>query len=516
MSRNRKFCLRSRHGIALCVASLLVGFTGCSSNLHGPWQTAFSRFWGFDRASATLKSAPYAMAESFESMVDSINGDPNAMDCSQDPFLDMQLTPSTHANPTESSTVSAVSDASQEPVVQTLFQEPPVESRPSTDSSAVQLAQHQQNVGEISSTENKLPLITPGQPNSSKTPTSGQESSLAELKNALQEDAKTRTIEKPPATDPALIRKRIDKMMQIANHESTRGEYAIALRMAMAAQQLVDTSGVFFGPEEQKPADLVANLRDRIKRRQQVGQAKPIITQANPSDLVPTPTELEPGTDNEWKPVDDVASTTETPAPADASPFPQEIAEPMLEVVETEPGSEDPFLAPPTDPQIASRELTPGLLKDVPVTQRVQANQGSIIELETANTPDSEICEAPPFPSQLPLEGSPKTPSVFDQASEFAAVEKPTIDFVPLTPSAPEPPLPSESIDSPRDLLIDPSARQLIGQEPSRNVDWRDDENSATIKPSQAGNPWVFPAGILGTAIVVASVVFMRSRQPRR
>lgn len=518
MSRNSEFCFRLRHGVALGMVSLLVSFTGCSSNLHGPWQTAFSRFWGFERASATLKAAPQAVAESFESMVESIHRDPNALDCSKDPFLDMQLTPSMQANPTESSTVATAPTPSDSPdesaVVQTLFQQPPVPPNETENPQMVQLAQHQPEVGEISSAEKSLPIVTPGEPNSSKNRLKPLDSSLDELKDALQQDAKTRASEKPPASDPVVIRQRIDKMMQIANSEAARGEYAIALRMAMAAQQLVDTSGVFFGPEEQKPADMVANLRARMKRRRQ-----PV-----PQKLVPLPpVETESETKYTWKPAaTDVASTVESLPSADKSTLdgttpngttpPEAITEPTQPVAETESTTDDPFLTSPAVPQIASRELKSGMLSDSPTPQRVQANQGSVIELNA----NAEITEAPPFPSQVPTDQKTKTESVFDEASKFAAVKEPIIDFVPKTPAAPEPPLPSESLESPRNLLIDPSARQLVGQEPSRNVDWNDDQEPTTAKPQQASNPWLIPAVIVGAAIVIGIVMLNQSRQRRR
>ncbi|WP_166830751.1 hypothetical protein [Thalassoroseus pseudoceratinae] len=527
MSKNLGICLRLRYGVAVLAAGVSISLTGCSSNLHGPWQTAFSRFWGFDRASATLKSAPHAVAESFESMVESINRDPNAMDCSKDPFLDMQIEPSMQANPTDSHAVTTASNSAEsletaDPVVQTLFENPPVEPTDSESQSAVQLAQHQQEVGEISSTENTLPVVTPGEPNSSKKILERQESSLADLKNALQEDARSRMAEKPPASDPALIRKRIDKMMQIANTEAVRGEYAIALRMAMAAQQLVDTSGVFFGPEEQKPADMVANLRARMEKRQQTTQIAQTETPADKpilSEAVPTPPgESESELEYTWKPatepVSPVTPTSENDAPSPTDGFPQ----PLPQVVETEPEPmpKDPFQTPPTAPQIASRELTPGLLAEPLAAQRVQANQGSAIEVEAEPADRSEASQAPPFPAQLPLEQVDESESVFDKASEFAAVEKPIIEFVPKTPAAPEPPLPTEPIESPRNLLIDPSARGLVGQEPTRNVDWNDQEETMVANSSQEPNPWILPAGIVSATIALATVLLIRSRGPRR
>ncbi len=516
MSRNSELCFRVRHGVALGMVCVLVSLTGCSSNLHGPWQTAFSRFWGFDRASATLKAAPQAVAESFESMVESIHRDPNAMDCSKDPFLDMQVTPSMQANPTKSSTVATASGTTDPKndsgsVVQTLFQQPPVEPNELGAKPTVQLAQHQPEVGEISSTEKSLPIVTPGEPNSSKNGVKPHESSLDELKDALQQDAKTRSLEKPPASDPALIRQRIDKMMQIANSEAARGEYAIALRMAMAAQQLVDTSGVFFGPEEQKPADTVANLRARMKRRQQ----------AVPKKLVPLPpVETESEIKYTWKPAaTDVASTVESlptsdePPTFDEVPSPVETTEPTQPVADVESTTDDPFLTSPAVPQIASRELKPGILSEpTPLPQRVQANQGSVIELNA----NAEIAEAPPFPSQVPTNQDVKTESVFDEASKFAAVKEPIIDFVPRTPAAPEPPLPTDSIDSARNLLIDPSARELVGQEPSRNVDWNDDQEATKTNPQQAANPLLIPSVIIGAAIVIGIVMLNQSRRGRR
>lgn len=496
--------------VTLATASLFLPL-GCSGR---PGGVAFRRFWGFEQ---TASHDPAA------GLLPKMIGQTASAEC-QDPFLNQDFGPATDgvqvAELTETRDTidrpGATPDSSNAAL--TLFENPPVHApamppakSDAGDGNPFRLVQHETSVKEISSAEDTLPVdSTTDQGNPSPTPPNGAEQ-LLRLKTALNRDAKTQLAPKPRMEGAEVARQRVEAIMKNARRQMQLGEYTSALRWALAAEQLAQRSELFFGPEEDPPADLVRSLQDRLNVPPQDIQpvAKAMTEQTVPVPAIP-PTSEPPALSIEF-PAETAAETEpvdpRTP-PQELAAVPQSATGAMREaVIAPETLTPQPVPQPIDPPEFEQPEIAPeqrharSLKVDA---RRVSANQGAMVTVEgqlnpPAESPLPELELAPPA-----MEANVELPTVEVAINDLAAHD--TTTPPPLPPPSPV----SQPQPEPQPTFLYAETDSAPAPKAVKNVDW---DQVETVDETQQPAWWIFPlAGVLG-GLLLGFVIFKQLRR---
>lgn len=405
------------------------------------------------------------------------------------------------------------------------------------------LVEESQAVTEVSSdpsdpANNLTATPTPGNPNVpgqiAPPPASTRtDSQLDRLKNALSQDAR-RTQQTPPAVlKPDVVRSRIERMMQQSREQIAAEQYAAALRTAKAAQQLAELTSVFFGPDDDNPADLVSKLVERVKTLPAAVATTPPIVAPGPG-AVATPAEPLAVADNPFASIPpevlnpalpQIGSTPavgkpETPAtPAIVStddPKPDWQNQQPVPLAPPATQQADPVVAGP-DPDAADNSSNP--------EQRVAASE---LQNGSLDRPES-------FPRRV---SANHAASVAMQPSQARTVQRPPVENLPpiqvaMTEPAPRPSAPVAPLPRPSDVsatiatgtpetvpdpvpaaealqTLYPQAAETVQPEQIPNVQWQASDDAIT--PIGRIPRWLIPAGIGVGLFVVIALTFIRRR----
>ena len=490
------------HGLALAVLAAGTFLPlGCTQR---GGESAFRRFWGFEHTPSHTVENQESQSHSANLLPKFWGGRSADQDWTEDPFL-------TPAEPEAGPLVAdagAPFDSEAVPPLPAGFQEWP--GTPGTAKqdipadgrgNSLQLAQHQTAVHDISSADRSEPLEsleTLLKSSKPQPPDATGASQLERLKIALRHDAKTQL---PPKNfeEIKIARRRVETMMKTARRQMKFGEYEIALRWAVAAEQLAEGAELFFGPDEDPPGDLVRILQDRLK----LPSAPP------PVPLLPTESSSAP-VPAQNPPPQPPALSVEFPAgpSAETQPPPAE----LLPQIEGSPRSqahtthamkeaviapETLTAAPQTPPSANPAGIAPARMhrRSLKVdARRVNANQGAMVSVEGQLNP----------PVETPLPDLPLAPPAAEEESSLPPVDLAMTD--PSLMTTPTPPLPPpNSVETPRFLYAD--SANTPAPKPVKNVHW---EEPPPPEPKEARNGWIFP--LIGFAGVLLIVVFAWKR----
>lgn len=110
------------------------------------------------------------------------------------------------------------------------------------------------------------------------------DSQLERLRELLKDE---KPVAKPDPTSHEKVRRHVARLMQDANKLLKAGKLDAALARATAAQEKASNAHLLFGPDEEKPADLVWKIRGQIERNKtEVAQGQ--------SDIPPAKVEAAP------------------------------------------------------------------------------------------------------------------------------------------------------------------------------------------------------------------------------
>jgi hypothetical protein len=452
------------------------------------------------------------------------------LDWSQDPFLALSneaasQTTGNHSDLAGDSLASQDLSATQKALEDdvrslALFEDPPIQSNssdpnsnPPLEGNPFRLVDHQTPVADVSSSNpsSRKPVATPNPPAASK-PVANGESQLDRLKIALSQDAQTPSRSKPAADGAEVARQRVEAMMKNARRQIQLGEYVSALRWASAAEQLAGRSELFYGPDEDPPADLVRILQDRIDQ-----QAEPVAPTAIAASEQPGPLPAaEEASQSAVFPIDVPGEPVDTDQSFAVAEFPDAFNEPTTQSHTTR-AMKEAVIAPETK---AQPEETLNSLEPMPVitpgqthprslkidARRVNANQGAAVTLEGQLNP--------PVESKMPQ--LPLAPPVMEEGQEIPPFAVAMIETRPL-PSVTPPPLPPPSAMptrvEPSETLPTPflyaDAENAPAPQPVKNVQW-DEADDTEAELGWAW--WLFPAmGMAGLALLGA-LLLLRKR----
>ncbi len=392
---------------------------------------------------------------------------------------------------------------------QTLFDVPPIPSNASaeeqaqrmTEGNPFRLVQHQLPVSDVSSSDRRN--ATPPAANPQIVPrNSPGPSQLDRLKIALSQDAKNSIPVRSQAEASEVSRQRVEAMMKTARRQIQQGEYASALKWATAAEDLARRAELFFGPEEDPPADLVRVLQDRLKVpptgiEYPMPIVEPLVVQAHPVQPPAPPTlSIEfPESD-----LSDTKAPWETLPPEEAQvlsslPHSTHAMQQAVIAPETLSPAESPVIVP-SPAQREPGELHSGLANAEP--RRVGVNQGAAVSVEGPLDPPMEM-PLPSVPLAPPATEIPPLPP-FEVAMSEPAISAPIPPLPPPTASA-------APVESAAPFLYSESNPPAPGT--LKNVDW--EEADAALPPKDA-NRWILPASILGGIILAGFLLLKRKR----
>jgi hypothetical protein len=328
------------------VACLLVA--GCARD-NGALQTAFNRFWGFapDAVATAVREAPRSAADSVDRLVERVKPGDEAW--AADPFL--ADNPAGHladAQPTDAraegvQTASigdpAASGAGPSPAAAGVENTASLAPTDTVGDGAVVLVQNPPVVNEISSSDASVDAAAESETGAGENPFArlqpseqpSDSSPLVQLKDTLDNEAQDPAASRPHIS-PVVARAEIDRLMLACRQEMRRGEFAIALRVALVAEQLAESVGVYFGPDEEQPGDVVVQLRERLafeavmKKSETPGdipqdgsEATPIDDGEPAADVVASGSDAQDAADQQSKPSTTPAvpqaSVAQTPVP---------------------------------------------------------------------------------------------------------------------------------------------------------------------------------------------------------
>ena len=356
------------------------------------------------------------------------------------------------------------------------------------------LVDHEAAVREISAPE-RPPVISPisrdAVPSAEASPNPEQ---LDRLKQALNRDAKTERPLQPPHEGGEVLRIRVESLMKAARRDALRGEYPLALQRAITAEQLAARAGLFFGPDEDPPADLVRQLQDRLNLAPPVSE--PIIVPSPPVPVMGVPSSLpviEPA--RVPQPTRDVADsrvpfTALRGKEGHSLPYTTRAMQQATVV----PQSATPVGPPPDDFNSASPLPPVTHHRSLKVdAKRVSANQGAAVTLEgQLNPPKGSVLPRVSRSIETQPELPPGISAVQSALPEPASVPRPA-PLPPPTLVETPPPIP------PQFWYAAPQSTPPTA--PPKNVQWQDEpltENAADLPW------WTFPAiGGLGVALLV-------------
>ena len=474
--------LMDRCSRILLFASLFIPL-GCAQR-H---RDAFNRFWGC----GGTESCAVQQNTGIGGIVPALVG--LGADTSEDPFLAENLAAADgHPESWQSAEVGSQDQVAlnQATDVVPLFDHPPVnadeqksQAQPATGN-PFRLVQHHPPVNEISSEED--PFLNSGdnpKPPPPGPPVAGG-SQIDRLKVALSRDANTPRPANPPREGAEVARQRVESMMKNARRQMRLGEDASALRWAMAAEQLAERSELFFGPEEDPPADLVRMLQDRLQiPSQPLDPSAEAIVETPVPDPVPAPA-APPELNVEISAKGRTESSL--PPPAEIQPgVPTQLHSTgaMQKAAIASDSKAPPTLKPQhtQSPLIAPGQKHPRSLKVD--ARRVNANQGATVSVEGQLNP-------PPASSLPKLEWAP--PATEKQ-------EPPPFELAMIEPAHPStdtpPPLPRRPTRSHRRRRLRLPSRTIplcLRLSPSRTcsgMKWKG--RSRTDKPPGGCSPWL-------------------------
>lgn len=516
------------------LAAVLSTWSGCS---HGSGGLAFRRFWGFD-FQQNHQSARDGAGERLGGLVTNWMGKTSSADGSVDPFLtedfagaaevgtNGQNAGSALRNHNSSKTANRAEPLHRETAALMPFENSP--EKPETPPAApaeteaetpegnpFRLVQHEPTVNEISSTQSSddqaassasdeiAPKIVPN-------PT-GRNAQLNRLKTALSRDAEVPLPSRGQLAGKEVARQRVEAIMKNARHQMQMGEYRTALRWALAAERLAERSELFFGPDEDPPADLVRILQDRLNVSPEPPPAAENTVADESGPATSSPSQADSGAS-----VQPPTLTVEFPTDETTEPDGSDQPTPAKEagsLPHSTRAMQEAAIAPETSksqkkterPEESSATIEPGRqhVQSLKVdARRVAANQGAVVSVEGPLNPPKKssrrkLAWAPPAEEDF-------TPPPFEMAMSEPA-HHPTATPPPLPPpnsvKETQPPEPPEFLYAEE---TEPPSKRV------KNVQWNDNETSETSSPQARW--WVFPVlGFVGL-LLLSGLYFKRKR----
>lgn len=504
--------------LTLLAGGLMVP-SGCAQRPGG--EVAFRRFWGFERQGqdAASPGSPGHASGLFPKLLGQPSPEGNEP---QDPFLaqefgaagESQQSASTSAeNDLHASAENASeSDKAPGPSVQTLFDAPPIHSSDpaegqasSTEGNPFRLMEHQGEVADVSSADKKLqpPVVIPQQNPSGP-------SQLDRLKNALSQDAQNPKPAMLPADNSEVNRQRMEAMMITARRQMQQGEYDTALKWARAADQLTRRTELFFGPDEESPADLVRILEDRLKGpaaglesaqqapRMPIVQARPLETPSLPTLSIEFPEE---------EPLPDYPKESFLPeVTAGPTSLPHSTQAMKQAVIAPETVTRSPEVFGPVPAPAPSRLSSPGSQGGPPSGEPVWVgvNQGAAVSVDGPLDPPIE----PPLP---PVPLAPPAMEISQLPPFTMARNEPAKSSL----KKPLPPLASPSATEATSLPQANPPETLNGESAPpapttlKNVDW---EEADEVESAKETKWWILPACVLAGLSFVCVMLLKRKR----
>lgn len=495
--------------LALLAAGGLLAPAGCTHQAGG--DLAFRRFWGFEPGTRNVagKSSPGNPSGLIPKL---LGHDPDGRDGSQDPFLAQNFgaNAATENALLAQSTKPSTDAKTSGTTAQTLFDAPPIQvgefgddPASATEGNPFRLVQHQAPVNDVSSTEKRPPASSGNRSQSTHGP-----SQIDRLKIALSRDANTPAAVRPQGETSEVSRQRVDAMMKNARRQIQLGQYESALRWAIAAEELSRRSELFFGPEEDPPADLVRSLADRLQIpptsvKHPLPMPEMPIVEAHPQPTPSAPTlsiefpEADPSA--QPNPFENLSpEVVEGP-----SSLPHSTQAMQQAVIAPETLTQPPEEFGPTvgsfDPASTGSEAGSPMGESA----RVGVNQGAVVSVEGP-------LEAP---REAPLPPVPLAPPAMERAElppfEVARSEpaKPTIKMplLPTTTPTPQTLAPTQPT-APTGFLYaenNPPAPTTL-----KNVDWDETDEAESGKQREW---WMLPACFLA-GVLVAGVLLLKRK----